>query len=470
MLTLSVERLVEIVGGELLAGPDSTMVNGLVLDSRDVTPGCAFVAFAGERVDGHDYLPQAIEAGARALLVTRDEESFRETVATARRPDVTLVRIEDPLAAMQALAAYHRTRLTCPVVAITGSTGKTTTKDLVRSVLGVHMRVTATNGNQNNELGVPLTIMEAGADTEVLVLEMAMRGTGQIEHLCKIAQPTVGLVTNVGYSHVELLGSQEAIASAKGELVRAIPSNGTVFLNGDDGWSDSLAAIASAPVVTYGLDGSCMVRAQSVTVEEDGTASFVLIAPAGSAPVHLNVPGRHNVYNALAAAAIGLDFDLSFMDVVKGLEGAVFTGMRMETFVSASGVTVVNDAYNANPSSMKAALRTLSEMPATGKRVAVLGDMAELGSLSELAHFKVGGIAAQLGIDVLVTVGERARRIADGALAGGMAPDLVRPCPAPDQAVEVLDDVLAEGDVVLIKASRVMGLEQVVEGITQPHA
>ena len=469
MLTLSVERLVEIVGGELLAGPESTMVNGLAVDSRQVTPGCAFVAFPGEQVDGHSYLSQAVASGARALLVTRDEDSFREVVAMSRRSDVAMVLVPDSLAAVQSLAEYHRKRLSCPVVAITGSTGKTTTKDFIRSVLGTRMVVTATEGNRNNELGVPLTVMAAGADTEVLVVEMAMRGAGQIERLCQIASPTVGLVTNVGYSHMELLGSQEAIASAKGELVRAIPSSGAVFLNGDDGWSQTLALTADAPVKTYGLDIACDVRAEDILVGENGMASFALVVDDDRPAVQLQVPGRHNVYNALAAAAIGIYFNLTLSDVVVGLEEAAFTGMRMETFVSASGVTVINDAYNANPTSMRAAIATLAEMKATGKRIAVLGDMAELGSLSELAHFRIGSAVSQLGLDALVTVGERARRIADGAMAGGMPADMVRPCVGPMEAVEVLDDLLVEGDVVLVKASRVMGLEQVVEGITEPH-
>jgi len=331
------------------------------------------------------------------------------------------------------------------------------------------MRVAATVGNRNNELGVPLTVMDAGADTEALIVEMAMRGPGQIARLCAIARPTVGLVTNVGISHVESLGTEEAIASAKGELVQAIPASGRVFLNGDDAWSGTLASVGQAAVTLYGLGPTSDVGARDVTVSEDGTPSFTLLAEQGEAEVHLPVPGRHNVYNALAAAAIGLYLELSLEDVVAGLESTTVSKWRMEAFESASGVTVINDVYNANPASMRAALSALGDLPTEGKRIAVLGDMAELGSLTELAHFQLGEQIPGSAVDVLVTVGERAKRIADGALAAGMAPEVVRPCATAAEASEVLDDVLEPGDVALVKASRVMALEVVVEGIMNPR-
>ncbi len=469
MLTLSVKRLVEVVQGELLAGDESTMVNGLAIDSRDVGPGAAFVAFVGERSDGHDYVGAAISAGARAVVVTRDDAAILETVATSRRHDVALIRVSDATRAVQDLAAYHRERLMCPVIGVTGSTGKTTTKDFLRSVMGTRMRVVATEANKNNELGVPLTLMQAGVDTGALVVEMAMRGQGQIARLAEIARPTAGLITNVGVSHIEILGSEEAIASAKGELVESIPAGGRVFLNGDDAWSTTIATRARGAVTTYGLGESADVRATDIGLSDLGTPVFTLCAEQGSARVELPVPGRHNVYNALAAAAVGLYLEVSLEDVVRGLREATFTAMRMEVFQTATRVTVINDAYNANPTSMRAALAALADVPVEGRRVAVLGDMAELGSLEELAHFRMGEHVAQSGINTLVTVGPRARRIADGALAAGMAADAVRPCATAEEASEVLDDLLAAGDAVLVKASRVMGLERIVDGITEPH-
>lgn len=470
MLTLTVGTLMEHVGGELLAGSEDTVVNGLSVDSRAVEPGCAFVAFRGERADGHEFLAEAIAAGARALVVTRTAGELATALETARRRGVAVVRVPDALAAVQLLATRHRERLFCPVIGVTGSTGKTTTKDMLRAVLETRYKVVATEGNQNNELGLPLTVMRAGADTDVLVVEMAMRGTGQIARLCEIAQPTVGLVTNVGVNHIEVVGSMEAIAAAKGELVEAIPSEGRVYLNGDDSATDVLAARAHCRVVRYGLGETCDVRAENVTVDAQSHPAFSLVTPEGFVDVVLPTPGRHNVYNALAAASVGLDLKLSLQEIAQGLADVESTPMRMQLFMSASGVHVINDAYNASPSSMRAAIAALVEYAATGRRIAVLGDMAELGSLAELAHFKLGEDVASSGIDVLITVGDRARRIAEGALAEGMDADAIRPCATADEASEVLDDLLVGGDVVLVKASRVMGLERVVDGIVEPRA
>jgi UDP-N-acetylmuramoyl-tripeptide--D-alanyl-D-alanine ligase len=248
VLTLSVETLISVTGGTLVWGSTDTMVNGVSTDSRAVEPGALFVAFAGERADGHDFLGEAINSGARALLITRSSEEIADVVESATRREVAIVRVPEALEALQALARHHRERLFCPVIGVTGSTGKTTTKEFLTSVLGTRMKVVSTRGNRNNELGVPLTVMDAGADTDVLVVEMAMRGRGQIAELCRIARPTMGLVTNVGISHIEVLGSQEAIASAKAELVEAVPEGGSVFLNGDDVFSATLALSSRAPV------------------------------------------------------------------------------------------------------------------------------------------------------------------------------------------------------------------------------
>ncbi len=469
MLTIQVDKLVEVLGGQLLAGVGSSMVNGIAIDSREVEAGSAFIVFHGERVDGHTFIPEALGRGARAVVVTRDDEAIRASMEMARHGGAGLVLVADAERALQDLARYHRDRLFCPVVGITGSTGKTTTKDFLKCALSERLRVVATTGNQNNELGVPLTITRAGADTEALVVEVAMRGLGQIARLCEIARPTHGVVTNVGMSHIELLGTQEAIQTAKGELVLAIPADGRVYLNGDDALTVALRDRAQAPVTTYGLSDECDLRAQEVQVSNDGRPSFVMSTPRGDVEVTLAVPGRHNVYNALAAAAVALDLGVAPTEVAKGLGATTASDMRMQVFETAAGVVVINDAYNANPTSMRAALRTLAEMSTTGKRVAVLGDMRELGSLSELQHFEVGETIATLGIDALVTTGELGKRIAEGAAAAGVQSANVRPCATVEEAVEVLDDLLEVGDLVLVKASRAVGLERVIEGIMKPR-
>jgi len=470
VLRSSVETIATLTAGEILVGDPDSMVTGLSVDSRQIAPLGVFVALPGENADGHDFLHDAIIGGARMLVVTRSAAEIGDAIVLAAQRGVTIVRVNDAVHAVQEIAAWHRSRLRCAVVGITGSSGKTTTKDFVTAVLATSMRTVSTMGNRNNELGVPLTVLQAGGDCDVLVIEMGMRGPGQIARLCEIARPGFGLVTNVGTSHIELLGSQDAVASAKGELVEAIPPDGAVFLNGDDAFSTMLARRSLAPVVYWGLSERCHVVARDIELDELSRASFVLETPQGTSVVSLPVPGRHNVYNALAAASVALRLAVPLEQIAVGLNTAPTAAMRMETFVSASGVTVINDAYNANPSSMVAAVDTLAAITSQGKRVAALGDMAELGSLTELAHFHLGEHVARTGIDALVTVGERARRIADGAMAQGMAPDRVRPCRTVDEAVEVLDDLLSPGDTLLVKASRVMGLEAVVEGVVNPRA
>lgn len=470
MLRATVDTIVSVTGGQLVLGEAGIVVNGLAIDSREASPGCAFVALPGERVDGHDFVRDALDAGARLVVVTRAREDVAAAIGMASERGVAVVRVADAVAAVQALAAWHRTRLHCPVIGVTGSTGKTTTKDFLRAVLGTSMKVVSTEGNRNNELGVPLTVLNAGSDTDALVVEMGMRGLGQIAALATVARPTVGLVTNVGQTHIEVLGTQDAITTAKGELVASIPVDGAVFLNGDDAFTASLLPLAAAPVTLYGLDEGCSVRAENITLDDESKAMFTLQAPAGSIEVALPVPGRHNVYNALAAAAVGLRLGVTLDEVVQGLENATLSAMRMQIFTTAGGITVINDAYNASPASMRAAVDTLAAVKVPGKRIAVLGDMAELGSLSELAHFRLGEDVGRAGLEVLVTVGERAARIAEGAKAQGMNAQMVRPCSATAEASEVLDDVLEEGDAVLVKASRVMGLEVVVEGIVSPRA
>ncbi len=469
MLRASVETLGVVTGGEILVGDSDAMITGLSIDSREVQPLGAFLALAGERADGHDYLHDALSAGARLLVVTRPVSDMADLIVAAAHSGASVLHVPDAVVALQSIAAWHRSRLRCSVVGVTGSSGKTTTKDFITAALSGTLRTVATAGNRNNELGVPLTLLGAGSDCDVLVVEMGMRGSGQIARLCEIARPGFGLVTNVGTAHIELLGSQEAIATAKGELVAAIPADGTVFLNGDDGFSAQLAQLAQAPVITYGVSLESDVHARDIVLDEMSRPSFVLVTPQGDMDVSLPVPGRHNVYNALAAASVAMRLAVPLDAIAAGLAAAPTSAMRMQTFVTASGMTVINDAYNANPSTMNAAVDTLAAIVTQGRRVAVLGDMAELGSLSELAHFHLGEHVARSAIDVLVTVGERARRIADGARAQGMDADRIRPCATVDEAVEVLDDLLGAGDTLLVKASRVMGLEAVVEGVVTPR-
>ena len=463
MLTASVDIVIRATGGELLAGSLSKVVSDVCIDSRCIRPGCTFVALPGEHTDGHDFVLAAIDAGAKLIIVSRTAEQVAELVDAAKRRDVAVVRVDDALRAIQDLATYHRSRLYCEVLGITGSTGKTSTKDFVMAALSAGKRAVGTQGNRNNELGVPLTVLAANADTEVLVVEMGMRGIGQIASLCAIARPTLGLLTNVGTSHIELLGSQDAVAQAKGELVRCLPASGVAFLNGDDDYSVRIASTTAAAITLYGLSEGCAVRAADIELDAESRATFTLVSSAGSASVKLPVPGRHNVYNALAAAAVALQLGIAPAAIAEELARADMSAMRMQVINTASGLTLINDAYNANPASMRAAVDTLAAMATGNRRIAVLGDMAELGSFTELAHFRIGETLARLGIDELVTVGARAHRIAEGALAAGMSAQHVRVTEDAESAAETLGELAEAGDVVLVKASRVMGLEVVVD-------
>lgn len=469
MLTLSASRAAAVTGGEVVLGSPDAVFTGAEIDSRAVVAGCAFFALPGERVDGHAFVAAALAGGARVAFVSRWDDAISAEVSAAAAPSSAVVRVGDVTSALESLAVHHRARLTCPVVGITGSTGKTTTKDFLAAALAARFSVVATRGNRNNELGVPLTVLEADADTGVLVVEMGMRGPGQIEQLCAIVRPTVALVTNVGQTHMELMGTQEAILRAKGELVRCIPEDGAVFLNGDDVLSRRLADETLAPVTWYGMDKGSNVRVTDLVVDDAGRPEFTLRARRRSARIALPVTGRHNAYTAAAATAVAMHLGVPLDEIADALRAVEVTGMRMEVFTAANGVTVINDAYNASPTSMRAAVVALADIRTGGRRVAVLGDMAELGSLEELAHFRLGEDVARSGIEDLVTVGPRARRVADGARAAGMAPAHVRACASVEEASEVLDDLLEAGDTVLVKASRSMGLERVVEGILRPH-
>ena len=470
MVRMSAARLAEVTGASIVAGSGDVVFSGVEIDSRAVPSGGAFFALPGAHCDGNDWVPAAFHAGAKVAVVSRWDAQAADEASQASGGETVVLLVDDTAQALRALARAHRGSLRCPVVAITGSTGKTSTKDFLAAAMQTGRSVVATRGNRNNELGVPLTLLEADGGTDVLIVEMGMRAEGELADLCEIVRPTSGVVTNIGQTHIEVLGSESAIARAKGELVACVPADGRVFLNGDDHWSQTLEARSSAPVTWYGLSEGVDVRATDVEVDEAGRPTMTLVTAEGSVRTRLAVPGRHNAYNAAAATAVALALGATLEEIASGLARALTSDMRMQVFTSAGGIVVINDAYNANPTSMRAALATLADIESEGRRIAVLGDMAELGSLTELAHFSLGEVAARSGVDLLVTVGDRARHIADGALAAGMETRSVRPCTGVEEASEVLDDLTVAGDVVLVKASRCMELERIVEGILNPHA
>lgn len=417
-----------------LVGPD-TLVDGAAIDSRELVGGQLFVPIIGAR-DGHDFIAAALERGAAAYLTSRPPGEG----ATAGVPAIV---VDDTAAALTAWGVAARSRLRAPVVGITGSVGKTTTKDLLTAVLAHRYRTHASLRSFNNELGVPLTLLNAPDDTEATVVEMGARGHGHIAELCEVARPTIGVVTTVELVHTEMFGDLEAVAEAKGELVEALPADGVAVLNADNPFVAGMAARTSARVVTIGVKGE--VRATGVEVDGDLRTRFELCSPWGSAEVVLGVRGAHNVHNALAAAAVGLACGVEVAAVAEGLGQAEGSPWRMDLRRAASGLYVLNDAYNAGPASMEAALHALARLDAQ-RRIAVLGPMAELGDHQEAAHRRVAEVAANLGIEVL---------------AVGTDDYGVPSVPDVDAAFERLGSgSLGEGDAVLVKGSRVAGLER----------
>jgi UDP-N-acetylmuramoyl-tripeptide--D-alanyl-D-alanine ligase len=444
MIPLSLSEIAEIAGGELVhADPAATVTGAVEFDSRKVGPGALFVAFAGEKVDGHDFADTAVAAGAVAVLGTRD----------TGRPGIV---VADALVALAKLARAVVDRLPqLTVVGLTGSSGKTTTKDLIAQLTERLGATVAPPGSFNNELGHPYTVLKATADTRYLVLEMGARGPGHIRHLAEVAPPRIGLVLNVGAAHLGEFGSVEATAAAKGELVESLPADGLAVLNADDPLVAAMAARTPARVLTVGEAAGAAVRAVDVTVDERGRASYTMVTAAGSRPVTLGVTGRHMVGNTLAAAAVALQLGMPLDDLAAALgELTVVSGRRMDVFDRPDGVTVIDDSYNANPSSTSAALRALAAMGSGGRTIAVLGYMAELGDFETAGHEQVGRLAADLGIDRLIAVGDAAAAILHGAAADAAWKG--EPVLAADQptATEQLLADLRPGDVVLVKGSR----------------
>ncbi len=454
MIERALSSVAAVLGGRLVG--KETQVTAVAVDSREAGPGVLFVALPGERADGHDFLAQAFAGGAAAALVAREVE--------AAGP---LVVVPDTGRALLDLAADERRGLDATVIGITGSTGKTSVKDLAAAVLGARYEVVASPRSFNTEVGVPLTLLSATPTTEVVVCEMGSRGRGHITVLTDAARPSIGVVTNVGAAHLEMFGSLDVVADAKAELVQALPPDGTAVLNGDDPVVRDFAGRTSARVLRFGTAPDAEVRAEDLVLDDDARAAFTLRTPAGAERVELSVPGEHMAMNALAAAACGIAMGMSAAECAAALKGARVSDGRMEVFRTLDGLRVVNDAYNANPVSMAAALKAARWMARGSACVAVLGEMAELGATSEEEHERLGEIVARLGIERLVAVGEAARRIAAGAIREGVEPDRVETCDTIEDALGAVRRVAQPGDVVLVKASRRAGLERVAEALRE---
>lgn len=456
-MKLNVKQVVDVVGGKLSSGDSSRDITGVVIDSRRSGPGSLFIAFRGERADGHDFLVDCAGKGTVAALVEKD---------IAPQGEMAIIRVEDTLLALQRLATWQRNRhKQLQVIGITGSSGKTTTKELVAGVLAEKYSTFKSRGNHNNAIGLPLMLFELADHHRWAVLEMGMSAPGEIHQLCRISSPGIGIITNIGQAHLEHLGSQREILEAKFELAKSLAPPRMLILNGDDPLQreKAKALLPDVKVIFYGLDRHNCVRATDVCVGPAGT-SFTVRWRGKSAAVKLNLLGAHNVSNGLAAFTAGLLLDVEPAAIVKGLAGVRGERRRLET-IEVDGMTIIDDSYNANPDSMAKALAVLQTYPPGRRKVAFLGDMLELGPSAREKHWELGKLAAQLPLALLVAVGQYAAYVKEGAIAGGMK----------EEALHLWEDsprslastrFLKPGDVILIKGSLGVDMAKIVQSLT----
>ncbi|MFZ5944152.1 MAG: UDP-N-acetylmuramoyl-tripeptide--D-alanyl-D-alanine ligase [Bacillota bacterium] len=457
MLDLNLQNLAKLLGARY-QGNSNIYPQRAIIDSRTAQPGDLFFALPGHRVDGHEFVENALQQGAVGAVINNLK-------AVANPESKNLIICEDPLRFLQDLAKLVRQNLSIPVIGITGSTGKTTTKDLVSHLLSQRYNTLNTQGNYNNELGMPLTLCGLNKSHEAVVLEMGMRGLGQIDFLCQLAKPTHGIITNIGEVHAELLGSQEKIAQAKAELLKNLPQEGTAFLNLQDRkLIEPWLKECKAEVQWYSLHGPSDIFASQIKIMGEAGSQFRVHYLDQTEVITLNIPGEHNISNALAAIGVARSLNLSWAEIKQGLAEVKLTDMRLQIVKGKGGAQIVNDTYNANPTSMEAALKVLAGMSGQ-RKIAVLGDMYELGRYQEEGHKRMGAVAYKEKIDIIVAVGDLGMLIGMGAMDAGMRQESVILAQTNDDALEYLQKNISKGDVVLVKGSRGMKMENIVQGL-----
>jgi UDP-N-acetylmuramoyl-tripeptide--D-alanyl-D-alanine ligase len=443
----TVTEIASLASGKLF-GSGSGLVTAVSTDTRSIQPGQLFVALRGERFDAHDFLATAFEQGATAALVEK---------VNADLTNFPQVQVSDSLIGLQTLAKNYRRKLPIPIVGITGSNGKTSTKEMVAAVLGERLSVTKTSGNLNNHIGVPLSVLKFEHQHQVAVIEYGMNHPGEIAALVDIASPQHAIITNIGVAHIEFLGSRDGIAREKSVLAESVGEEGTVVLSASDDFTDWITGRCRARVIRVGFEKG-ELRARDIKHGPNGE-EFTVVSDQGECRVHLPVLGEHMVLNALPAIAIGLTFGLSLAECAAGLAKTALPSGRLQV-KALGGIAIVNDAYNANPDSMIAALRTVANLPANGRRVAALGGMGELGPESLVGHERVGKAVAEQGFDVLIAVGERAYPIAASAIAAGLTES--RTARSNAEAADLLNTILEPGDLLLLKGSRSAAIDQII--------
>ncbi len=442
-MVMKFEHIARILGRKPTDREKRIVITGFSTDTRKLKPGDLFIAVKGENFDGGDFVEQAMVKGAAGAVT-----------AKSLNMEGVLV-VEDPIKALGSLASALRDSLDIPVIAVTGSSGKTTAKDMIVCVLSEKLNVHSTRGNLNNHIGMPVTLLKTEKSHEVCVLEMGMNARGEIDYLSQIAKPDFGVITNIGTAHIGNLGSKEEIFKAKTELIGSIKKGGCLFINGDDEYLSGLSHIGGVEIFKFGTCESNNIKAENFTKTHNGFYEFTV---AGTV-IDLNVPGKHNVFNALAAIAVAKRLGIENKDIKAGL--LKYSGSEMRLNVSLlSGVRIIDDSYNANPKSMEAALDVLGDFE--GRRIAVLGDMLELGSFSEESHIDIGRQAAEKA-DLLLFCGKEAQNYKKGAIASGKSEKDIHTFDSSDEAGEFIADMVKKGDTVLLKGSRGMNMENVLE-------
>ncbi len=471
MLAWTGEDVLDATGGTWLSGTLGCRIRRVCTDSRMVRRGDVFVAMKGERCDGHHFVDDVVTRGAKGVVV--EAVSRRATITKrprperrgARRAEPFVITVNDTVRAYQDLAAFHRARVDIPVIAVTGSNGKTTTKEMIARILAQRWRLIKTVGNANNRIGLPCTVLGLTTSHQLAVLEFGVDREGQTTRLADIARPTIGVITNVGADHLEYFGSVAGSARAKAELLARLPRDGTVLLNADDPYYRSFRRRARCAVVSFGFNRRADIRGSHI--QRQGARTEFRLHVSGHPRPHrmvLRVHGTHNVLNALAAIAVGHTLGLSVAATTTGLSRFRAAAMRSQV-LSRQGLTVIQDCYNANPDSMKAAVTLLQEFGGGKRTIAVLGDMLELGAEAQTCHASVGAFLADSRITCLIACGQFGAALADGAASRGMDPSGIFVTPHVGDATRVLNHLAQPGDVVLLKASRGVGLERLLDGL-----
>ncbi len=452
---LSICNVASAVKGEVLNCNGDILISAVSTDTRTITEGALFVALKGENFDGHKFISDAVEKGAVCCVVNKGTDNSQ---------NLPVIEVEDTGSALRNLAEYYRKRFDVSVVGITGSVGKTSTKDMIASVLEQSAKTHRTKGNLNNEIGVPLTVYDLMKDDEFMVVEMGMSNFGEISKLTKIANPDTAVITNIGMSHIEHLGSREGIRKAKLEILEGLQIDGTVILNGDDDLLWGVGEEIDFETLYYGIrNKNCDIVAYDVRNYSD-SSEFTCKIEGEEYKFFINVPGEHHIYNALAAILIGLKYNVNVENIRTGIMNFAPTGLR-QTVIELPDYTVIRDCYNASPDSMKSGLNVLALHENCKRKVACLADMLELGDVSKEAHLAVGRIAVETGVDILITVGKEAHHIAEGARESGLDGKNIYEFENNTELKNSLKEILCKDDVILVKGSRGMHMEEIADAI-----